>query len=197
LSGRFPAARTAAVAAIVASLAAKAALATLACVRNSQPGAAVVPDVDGAAAHATVVELAGEGYAGRLIGGEGARLPRRPPVRPGRPRRIRVRRRRGTADGNCRREQLRSGLYGPASLELSRAAENALRTAGLRAKSEHPVYDVDHYPFAEAGAAAITVCEYYTESYHTKGDTAEGIDPGELDKVGGALYALVLDRLSL
>ncbi len=84
---------------------------------------------------------------------------------------------------------------GEASLELSKAAENALRAAGLRAKSEHPVYNVDHYPFAGAGAAAVTVCEYFTGAYHTKGDTAGGIDPDELDDVGDSLYALVLDRL--
>ena len=84
---------------------------------------------------------------------------------------------------------------GDSSLALSRAAGNALRAVGLHAQPEHPVYNVDHFPFAQAGAAAITVCEYYTGVYHTRDDTADRIDPAELDAVGDALYALVLDRL--
>jgi len=80
---------------------------------------------------------------------------------------------------------------GEASVSLSLEVERALRAAGFRARSEHPVPNLDHDPFARAGAAAVSVCEYDTARYHQKSDTAEFVDPAELDAVGDALYALL------
>lgn len=84
---------------------------------------------------------------------------------------------------------------GQASIELGLDVEKALRAAGIKVKSEYPVPNLDHDPLARAGAAAISVCEYDTARYHRKTDTAEHIDPAELDAVGDALYSFLCARM--
>jgi len=80
---------------------------------------------------------------------------------------------------------------GQAGVSLSLRVERALGSAGVTAVSEHPVDGSDHAPFASAGVAAVTVCEYDTEHYHRKDDLPEYLDTDELDAVGDALYRLI------
>jgi len=81
---------------------------------------------------------------------------------------------------------------GSPSIALALNVEKALRAAGFKAVSEHPVPNLDHDPFARAGAAAVSVCEYDEARYHQKTDTAEFVDPAEMDAVGDALYGLIV-----
>ncbi|MBL8967072.1 MAG: M28 family peptidase [Spirochaetaceae bacterium] len=76
------------------------------------------------------------------------------------------------------------------SLALAKELVQLLGAEGLGARSEYPVPTVDHAPFAFAGAAAATICEFERAVYHTKADFAERLDPAELDAVAAALWRL-------
>lgn len=94
--------------------------------------------------------------------------------------------------GSC--AETRYSVYssgGQAGVSLSLRVERALSSGGIPATSEHPVDGSDHAPFASAGVAAVTVCEYDTEHYHRKDDLPEYLDTDELDAVGDALYRLI------
>ena len=80
---------------------------------------------------------------------------------------------------------------GQAGVSLSLQVERALSSGGVPAASEHPVDGADHAPFARAGVAAVTVCEYDTEHYHRKDDLPKYLDQDELDAVGDVLYRLI------
>lgn len=83
----------------------------------------------------------------------------------------------------------------PAGLALSQELAEILIRAGFRVKPAYPVYNVDHSPLTERGAAAVTLCEYDQRLYHTKGDLPSGLSADELDRLGDALGSWLLGRL--
>jgi acetylornithine deacetylase/succinyl-diaminopimelate desuccinylase-like protein len=82
------------------------------------------------------------------------------------------------------------------SLELATEIEKSLSKAGIAARSEHPVYNVDSGPFAGAAAAAVTLCEYEEKVHHTHRDGPDGVSGLELAALEDAMYAFILERLS-
>jgi hypothetical protein len=85
---------------------------------------------------------------------------------------------------------------GQAGITLALRLERALRAAGFRVAARHPEENLDHGPLARAGATAVSVCEYDTERYHRKSDTAEHVDPAEMDAAGDALYGFIVDLVT-
>jgi len=81
------------------------------------------------------------------------------------------------------------------SLALAAALSKALGKAGIVAKSEYPVYNVDSGPFAGAAAAAVTLCKYEEGVHHTHGDVAAVVSGRELAALEDAVYAFILERL--
>ncbi len=82
---------------------------------------------------------------------------------------------------------------GQASGALAARVAEVLLGAGFRAGAVGLHYGCDHAPLARAGAAAVTVNEYDTADYHTRGDLPPGVDLEELDAACDALYALALE----
>lgn len=82
------------------------------------------------------------------------------------------------------------------SRELAAELAEALGEAGIAARSEYPVRNVDSEPFAEAGARAVTLCEYDERLHHTYRDWPSGISSRELASIEDAVYAFILERLS-
>lgn len=79
-----------------------------------------------------------------------------------------------------------------ASLALGDRVALALAGAGIASREEHPVFGVDSVPLAEAGAAAITLCEYDTSAYHNKRDGLGNVSEDELAGLEAALFDLLL-----
>jgi len=81
------------------------------------------------------------------------------------------------------------------SLLLAAELSAALRDAGIPASSEHPVSNVDSGPLAEAGAHAVTLCDYEESLHHTHRDRIEGVSGQELAALEDAVYEFILKRL--
>ncbi len=83
----------------------------------------------------------------------------------------------------------------PGSRELAAAILAMLNEAGFRAFERAPVYNLDHAHLPRAGARAVSICEYDTSVYHTKGDLPGLLSESELTLLGEALLRLVLQEL--
>lgn len=79
-----------------------------------------------------------------------------------------------------------------ASLALGDRVARALAGAGIESKAHYPIYGVDSAPLAEAGATAITLCEYDTAAYHSARDGSHNVSADELARLEAALLDLVL-----
>ena len=74
------------------------------------------------------------------------------------------------------------------SLELAERAGAALSAAGIEARSEYQVYNVDSGPFGSVGARAITFCEWDQSVYHRTTDDASNVSAAELEALEAVLY---------
>jgi len=94
-------------------------------------------------------------------------------------------------DARPTRLSLYSNGDGP-SLELGRRLEAFLRSRGIDCAQEFPVRNVDSGPLGEAGAAALTLCQYDETDYHSLRDRVEGLSARELETLEAALHNFVL-----
>lgn len=80
----------------------------------------------------------------------------------------------------------------PGSREFAAEVLKVLSGAGFRALEQAPVYNLDHGHLPRAGARAVSICEYDTTVYHTKGDLPGLLSETELSLLGEALLRLAL-----
>lgn len=85
----------------------------------------------------------------------------------------------------------------PASRGLADATAAALASAGFRPSLQAYVHNLDHAHLPRAGARAVSVCEYDTAVYHTKGDLPSLLSETELSALGEAFLRLALEELSI
>ncbi len=79
---------------------------------------------------------------------------------------------------------------------LAAKVVDALAKAGFEAYERSPVYNLDHGHLPRAGARAVSICEFDTARYHTKGDLPEFLSESELSLLGGVLVEFALAELS-
>lgn len=84
----------------------------------------------------------------------------------------------------------------PTSRGLADATAAALASAGFRPSLQAYVHNLDHAHLPRAGARAVSVCEYDTAVYHTKGDLPSLLSEAELSALGEAFLRLALKELS-
>lgn len=83
-----------------------------------------------------------------------------------------------------------------ASLALGDRIARALAGAGIATRAEYPVLGVDSGPLAEAGATAVTLCEFDTAAYHSVRDGPWNVSEDELSRLEAVLFDLVLRLVS-